>query len=691
MSENSKKDSPPHLEGEEKKSGSQSNPLDESETIVHAEEKTIVHPKQEEKMEPSEKEEGAKLSVLSGPLSGNVFPLNLKEGESFVIGRGQDCELTLDDGSVSRRHVEIRRQGPFHTISDLGSSNGTLVNNQLIHQGYELQNNSEIKIGVYSFIFSDPHLKQSDASFLPVPYKEETASLAQDDSILYKTEKPPRVRYVLWGYSLFALLVIFLLFFGIRTILQEEESGFSDALFNIFGPGGSPKLAYPLLEIKTTPLSGEIFFQNEFLGNSPLEKKLEKGVQPGTSFELKAEFDLPSLDEKVAIKKMVQFDRNQEVSSHILEAPIGQIHIKKIPKNTQVLLEFTKEDNPSEENPQIKLIKVDYKDPILVPFGKFKLEIRQDEKFRYRRRFDINQSEPLWIFEVTDDDLTFTLVNIETEPSGASILIDGTLINEKTPLRKYRLSFGSHHFLLKKENYKDYLLNELPDPIEINEPLEFKVELPISPVGELILQAKREMEKESNKAAENTLFNALKTSPPPTSFEQAEIQYLLGEVYLGNEDHRQAKIYFHKAMRFKDKDNIFPFLDKAKLGLARVNLKTDKKDDALRQSVEVFFSSDDLLTKSKAQEVFHQVSPIKSVIYIDTIPSGAQIFLNGRKVKILNRDNKKIPAKTPTIIPGLPRGSYNILLTKEGYLDEKQNIRLDISDLIPVKVELKPR
>ena len=55
-----------------------------------------------------------------------VSPLSLDE--PYVLGRHPDCDLVLNDGSVSRRHAAITREGDRWLIVDLGSRNGTHVN-----------------------------------------------------------------------------------------------------------------------------------------------------------------------------------------------------------------------------------------------------------------------------------------------------------------------------------------------------------------------------------------------------------------------------------------------------------------------------------------------------------------------------------------------------------------------------------
>lgn len=48
-----------------------------------------------------------------------------------VIGRMSTCDVVLSDSNVSRRHAELRREGDHWILEDLGSTNGTLVNEKL--------------------------------------------------------------------------------------------------------------------------------------------------------------------------------------------------------------------------------------------------------------------------------------------------------------------------------------------------------------------------------------------------------------------------------------------------------------------------------------------------------------------------------------------------------------------------------
>jgi len=55
-------------------------------------------------------------------------------GPVTVLGRGEDCNLRLPVVDVSRRHCELRMSGDELKVKDLGSSNGTYVNNRRINE-----------------------------------------------------------------------------------------------------------------------------------------------------------------------------------------------------------------------------------------------------------------------------------------------------------------------------------------------------------------------------------------------------------------------------------------------------------------------------------------------------------------------------------------------------------------------------
>jgi hypothetical protein len=91
------------------------------------------------------------LVVRSG--GGRVGEHFSPTGETTSIGRSPDCEIFLDDVTVSRRHsVLTERDGQF-SIEDQGSLNGTFLNRRRIETAETLEDGDEIQIGKYRLIF----------------------------------------------------------------------------------------------------------------------------------------------------------------------------------------------------------------------------------------------------------------------------------------------------------------------------------------------------------------------------------------------------------------------------------------------------------------------------------------------------------------------------------------------------------
>jgi hypothetical protein len=67
-------------------------------------------------------------------------------GDPIDIGRGSDCDLILVDTRVSRHHARLRPRGGVLVLTDLGSTNGTFVNEQRV-QEVVLGEGDRIRVG----------------------------------------------------------------------------------------------------------------------------------------------------------------------------------------------------------------------------------------------------------------------------------------------------------------------------------------------------------------------------------------------------------------------------------------------------------------------------------------------------------------------------------------------------------------
>ena len=82
-----------------------------------------------------------------------------REGETFepkvgrtLIGRSPECDIFLDDVTVSRKHAVLVREDSEFTIEDQGSLNGTFVNRARIESA-RLRDGDEVQIGKYRLVF----------------------------------------------------------------------------------------------------------------------------------------------------------------------------------------------------------------------------------------------------------------------------------------------------------------------------------------------------------------------------------------------------------------------------------------------------------------------------------------------------------------------------------------------------------
>ncbi len=93
-------------------------------------------------------DEHAVLVIRSGDLIGSRFTLSK---DITQIGRHQDSDIFLDDITVSRRHAEVVRTSRSLIVRDLGSLNGTYVNQTRVDE-FALQHGDELQVGKYRMV-----------------------------------------------------------------------------------------------------------------------------------------------------------------------------------------------------------------------------------------------------------------------------------------------------------------------------------------------------------------------------------------------------------------------------------------------------------------------------------------------------------------------------------------------------------
>ncbi len=84
------------------------------------------------------------LVIRDGEAIGKSFVLN---HAMLTIGRGSECNVVINDASISRSHAQVLRQGNGTYVQDLGSRNGTKVNGEPLHAPRLLQAGDIVCVG----------------------------------------------------------------------------------------------------------------------------------------------------------------------------------------------------------------------------------------------------------------------------------------------------------------------------------------------------------------------------------------------------------------------------------------------------------------------------------------------------------------------------------------------------------------
>jgi diguanylate cyclase (GGDEF)-like protein len=93
------------------------------------------------------------LVVIYGGELGKKYSL---DRPFLLIGRSSKCDIQVDQDAVSRNHAKIINTGKSILLRDLGSTNGSYVNDQVVHECH-LQDGDRIKIGrtIFKFLSGD--------------------------------------------------------------------------------------------------------------------------------------------------------------------------------------------------------------------------------------------------------------------------------------------------------------------------------------------------------------------------------------------------------------------------------------------------------------------------------------------------------------------------------------------------------
>ncbi len=94
-----------------------------------------------------------RLIVERAPGHSPGMEYDLKNGA--VLGRGEQAEIRLEDPFASSRHARVLRQGGVMVLEDLGSTNGTYLNEEVLGGPTPLHPGDRVRIGDSEFTYAD--------------------------------------------------------------------------------------------------------------------------------------------------------------------------------------------------------------------------------------------------------------------------------------------------------------------------------------------------------------------------------------------------------------------------------------------------------------------------------------------------------------------------------------------------------
>ena len=101
---------------------------------------------------------------VSGPTFGKTYAVV----GSMTIGRNNDCDICIATDEISRQHAKLQVVPGGVMVEDLGSANGTFVNNQRVHGSVLMKSNDELRLDTVRFLLVSPTAEAHPPAAAPV-------------------------------------------------------------------------------------------------------------------------------------------------------------------------------------------------------------------------------------------------------------------------------------------------------------------------------------------------------------------------------------------------------------------------------------------------------------------------------------------------------------------------------------------
>ena len=132
----------------------------------------------------------------------------IEEGENLLLGRLDQCDVVLSDGSVSSQHARLSLSDGVLVVADLESTNGTRVNYSLLVEPMPLLDGDTVEFGNVTFTVDGPGLRSgggggTDSAFVnefkpldlsgPLDATMQLSAISDDD-LMGSEDTPPSVQ-----------------------------------------------------------------------------------------------------------------------------------------------------------------------------------------------------------------------------------------------------------------------------------------------------------------------------------------------------------------------------------------------------------------------------------------------------------------------------------------------------------------
>ena len=96
---------------------------------------------------------------VSGPTFGKTFGVT----GTLTLGRSAECDISIPSDEISRHHAKLQLVADGVMVEDMGSANGTFVNNQRVHGSTLMKHGDELRLDTVRFMLMSPAAEAATA------------------------------------------------------------------------------------------------------------------------------------------------------------------------------------------------------------------------------------------------------------------------------------------------------------------------------------------------------------------------------------------------------------------------------------------------------------------------------------------------------------------------------------------------